>query len=49
MTLTEWQQRFDAWVGQHYSQTDAAHDVAHFRRVWRTAQHLMAGRRWTRW
>lgn len=43
MTLTEWQQCFDTWVGQHYSQTDAAHDVAHFRRVWRTAQHLMDG------
>lgn len=43
MTLTEWQQCFDTWVGQHYSQTDAAHDVAHFRRVWRTAQHLMEG------
>ncbi|MEN0630400.1 phosphohydrolase [Phytobacter ursingii] len=43
MTLTEWQQRFDTWIGQHYSQTDAAHDVAHFRRVWRTAQHLMEG------
>jgi uncharacterized protein len=43
MTLTEWQQRFDAWVAQHYTQADAAHDVAHFRRVWRTAQSLMAG------
>lgn len=43
MTLTEWQQCFDTWIGQHYSQTDAAHDVAHFRRVWRTAQHLMEG------
>lgn len=43
MTLTEWQQRFDAWVVQHYTQADAAHDAAHFRRVWRTAQHLMAG------
>ncbi|HAT2611617.1 TPA: phosphohydrolase [Kluyvera intermedia] len=43
MTLTDWQQCFDTWVGQHYSQTDAAHDVAHFRRVWRTAQHLMEG------
>ncbi len=41
MTLTEWQQRFDEWVAQHYTQADAAHDVAHFRRVWRTAQHLM--------
>ncbi len=43
MTLTEWQQRFDAWVAQHYTQADAAHDVAHFRRVWRTAQSLMVG------
>lgn len=43
MTLTEWQQRFDAWVAQHYTQADAAHDAAHFRRVWRTAQHLMEG------
>lgn len=43
MTLTEWQQCFDVWVAQHYTQADAAHDVAHFRRVWRTAQHLMEG------
>ena len=43
MTLTEWQQRFDAWVERHYTQADAAHDVAHFRRVWRTARHLMEG------
>lgn len=43
MMLTEWQQRFDAWVGQYFAQADAAHDVAHFRRVWQTAQYLMEG------
>ncbi|WP_318390373.1 phosphohydrolase [Enterobacter sp.] len=43
MDLSHWQQRFDLWMQQHYTQADAAHDVAHFRRVWATAQTLMAG------
>lgn len=43
MTLMQWQQRFDAWLNQHYTQADAAHDATHFRRVWQTAQHLLAG------
>lgn len=42
MTLMHWQQRFDAWLQQHYTQADAAHDATHFRRVWQTAQHLLA-------
>ncbi|WP_437888755.1 phosphohydrolase [Phytobacter sp. V91] len=43
MTLTLWQQRFDAWLHQNYKQADAAHDVTHFRRVWQTARHLLDG------
>nr|WP_318381194.1 phosphohydrolase [uncultured Enterobacter sp.] len=43
MELAQWQQRFDAWMQHNHTQTDAAHDVAHFRRVWATAQTLMPG------
>ncbi len=43
MNLSDWQQRFDKWVTQHFNQADAAHDVSHFRRVWKTAQTLMQG------
>jgi uncharacterized protein len=43
MTLTQWQNRFDAWLQHHYTQADAAHDATHFRRVWQTAQHLVMG------
>ncbi|WP_342324715.1 phosphohydrolase [Kosakonia sp. BYX6] len=43
MNLLDWQQRFDRWITQHFNQADAAHDVSHFRRVWKTAQTLMAG------
>ncbi|MGK9174190.1 phosphohydrolase [Yokenella regensburgei] len=43
MTVTQWQPRFDAWLHQHYTGADAAHDVTHFRRVWQTAQHLCEG------
>lgn len=43
MTLTHWQQRFDTWLQQHYTQADAAHDATHFRRVWQTAQQIAAG------
>lgn len=43
MNLPGWQQRFDVWMTQHFNQADAAHDVSHFRRVWKTAQTLMQG------
>ncbi|EKY3199753.1 phosphohydrolase [Cronobacter turicensis] len=43
MSLTHWQQRFEAWLHQSWNQDDKAHDVAHFRRVWKTAQQIMAG------
>lgn len=41
MNLSDWQHRFDLWITQHFTQADAAHDVSHFRRVWKTAQTLM--------
>lgn len=41
MTIVDWQSRFDLWMAQHFTQGDAAHDVAHFRRVWKTSQTLM--------
>lgn len=40
MDLYQWQQRFEAWLSEHHSQGDAAHDISHFRRVWSTAQRL---------
>ncbi|MGY5956524.1 phosphohydrolase [Kosakonia sp. BK9b] len=43
MDLNDWQRRFDEWVSQHIDHADAAHDVSHFRRVWKTAQTLMQG------
>lgn len=43
MNLSDWQRRFDKWVTQHFNHADAAHDVSHFRRVWKTAQTLMQG------
>ena len=43
MDLSHWQQRFEAWLHQHYQHQDAAHDIGHFRRVWLTAGRLSAG------
>ena len=40
MDLYQWQQRFEAWLSEHHSHGDAAHDISHFRRVWATAQRL---------
>lgn len=40
MTIQHWQQRFEQWLEQHHNGDDAAHDIAHFRRVWCTAQQL---------
>lgn len=42
MDLTHWQQRFDRWMQENFSDADAAHDIGHVRRVWATAQTLMA-------
>lgn len=43
MDLLRWQQRYESWFRQHYHHQDAAHDLAHFRRVWRTARQLAQG------
>ncbi|WP_039058486.1 phosphohydrolase [Enterobacter sp. Bisph1] len=43
MNVFEWQYRFEHWISQHFHQGDAAHDISHFSRVWKTAQHLMQG------
>jgi len=45
MNLTDWQQRFEMWFHDNYRSDDAAHDLAHFRRVWSTARQLAAGTR----
>ncbi|WP_297198526.1 phosphohydrolase [uncultured Pluralibacter sp.] len=43
MDIPRWQQRFDAWFAKHYATDDPSHDIAHFRRVWTTAQRLAEG------
>jgi len=43
MTLTHWQTRFESWLFESWPQDDKAHDVAHLRRVWLTAQRMMKG------
>ena len=43
MDLAPWQRRFEAWLTKNPTSDDAAHDMSHFRRVWMTAQKLMAG------
>ncbi len=35
-----WQQQLENWLEQHHTETDGAHDIAHFRRVWKTARAL---------
>jgi len=43
MSLEIWQSRFETWLNQNWVQDDKAHDVAHLRRVWNTAQQIMQG------
>ncbi len=42
MTLPQWQAKLECWLEQHHSIDDGAHDIAHFRRVWKTASQLNA-------
>lgn len=42
MKLVQWQHRFEHWLDENHFTDDAAHDIAHFRRVWMTAQNIMA-------
>lgn len=45
MTNTQsdfWQQQLECWLEQHHAVDDGAHDIAHFRRVWKTACQLNA-------
>ncbi len=38
--LLFWLQQLENWLEQHHTETDGAHDIAHFRRVWKTAKTL---------
>lgn len=40
MNITQWQAELERWLEQHHAADDGAHDIAHFRRVWKTAQQL---------
>lgn len=42
MDISHWQTQFESWLTRHHQQLDAAHDIAHFRRVWATSQKLAA-------
>lgn len=42
MDLAAWQQDVERWFETHYVGSDAAHDIAHFRRVWHTARRIAA-------
>lgn len=42
MELAQWQHRFESWLHENHTIDDAAHDISHFRRVWMTAQKIMA-------
>lgn len=43
MDLTAWQQDVEFWFETHEFSGDAAHDIAHVRRVWHTAQQIARG------
>lgn len=43
MFLTLWQSRFENWLHATWPQDDKAHDIAHLRRVWQSAQRIMQG------
>lgn len=43
MSLTLWQSRFENWLHASWPQDDKAHDIAHLRRVWQSAQRIMKG------
>lgn len=43
MNILQWQQRFEAWLNGNHTTEDTAHDLSHFRRVWQSAQRIMAG------
>ena len=42
MEIAQWQHRFERWLDENHTTDDAAHDISHFRRVWMTAQNIMA-------
>lgn len=43
MSLTLWQSRFESWLQANWVHGDKAHDIAHLRRVWMSAQRIMQG------
>lgn len=41
MSSVHWQSRFESWLHETRQHGDQAHDIAHLRRVWQTAQRIM--------
>jgi len=40
--LKFWENRFTEYLQQHLNHKDSAHDLGHFRRVWKNAYHINA-------
>jgi len=40
--IVNWPEQLETWLLDHHVCDDGAHDLSHFRRVWRTAQELNA-------
>jgi len=43
MSLTLWQSRYESWFQANWVHDDGAHDIAHLRRVWMSAQRILNG------
>lgn len=41
MSLIHWQQCYESWLQKNWLHDDKAHDIAHLRRVWMSATHIM--------
>jgi uncharacterized protein len=40
MNLQHWENAFITYLHKHYKSDDAAHDLKHFNRVWKTSQYI---------
>jgi uncharacterized protein len=40
MSFEIWEDKISSWVGEHFKNEDAAHDILHFKRVLKTAKRI---------
>src|SRR6266852_4604475 len=38
--IADWERRFTDYLREHSGQEDGSHDLAHFQRVWKSAQYI---------